>query len=196
VAGSMSLLGAHADEVAQRTFNSLYYAVAEVDAATLSGRWIVAAASSQLHLTDCVVTYITPLSSSPYLNTFTVRTYARHNGVVDIAEGYATKMGPDAGQLLINMQLMGQPCPFSIVKTSESESISGGGAYMILSQVRKYPTLVLIRQPARFDAVYKDPVDLFLKTQRYMQKDSQNDAYSIDYLNTTLCDQEFYMNLS
>ena len=57
VADSLQLLGARAAPMAQKTYNTLYYAVAEVDVRKMLGRWFVAGASAELHMDGCAVAY-------------------------------------------------------------------------------------------------------------------------------------------
>ena len=53
------------------------------------------------------------------------------------------------------------------IKAGPLRPIDGKYAYLVLTQALKQPTLVLARDPAEFDAVYRDEVEDYLRRFGY-----------------------------
>ncbi|VDN37306.1 unnamed protein product [Gongylonema pulchrum] len=97
------------------------------------------------------------LDKTPYTATFTVRQYSQTSEKIQILEGYGRRLGPDPGELLINIGHPADPCPYSIVRSGPVNS-DDLYDYVILTQPLKYPTIVLARDPFDFDTKYKQQV--------------------------------------
>ena len=80
------------------------------------------------------------------------------------------------------------------MKTSDYTTGGNDYDYMILSQAVKHPTLVLVRDLDKFDTVYRDEIDLFLRSQKYIQKEAA-DPFTVAYADATVCDREFFAHL-
>ena len=116
-----------AEQFARKIYNSLYFAIAEVRTESLVGRWYTMAASPSLKRDHCVMSKgshdvltkeahknasVQTTSASKYLNQLSVTTHYRGgDGVLTFDEGYITKMGPDAGHILVQLGNVAESCP-------------------------------------------------------------------------------------
>ncbi|VDK18710.1 unnamed protein product [Anisakis simplex] len=148
-----------AEELARKVYNSLYFAIGDVEVEKMMGRWYTVIDSPAIHPEQCVVSYFESLNNDPYTSTFSIRQYARQGTTqkTEMLEGYGTKTGTDPGGILLITGHDSDPCPYSPISTGPLNA-EGQYDYLILSQPLKYPTMVLARDPVRFDIKYKDTV--------------------------------------
>ncbi|KHN84373.1 hypothetical protein Tcan_12240 [Toxocara canis] len=174
-----------AEDFANKIYNSLYFAVGDIDIKKAMGRWFTVVDSPAIHSERCTVTYFELLDSNAYTATFSIKQYSRNSEGISIAEGYGTKVGTDPGGILFLTGHPSDPCPYSLIRSGPINE-DGLYDYLILSQPLKYPTMVLARDPISFDRNNKKEVKEILDKHHFWNAVSAlNDE--LHFVNTSDC---------
>ncbi|VDD90069.1 unnamed protein product [Enterobius vermicularis] len=156
-----------AESLSNKLYSSLYGAVGDVDVLMLMGKWFTVIDSPRGGRLDrCTVAFYELLQKGFHTATFSVKQYSITNDELLSTVGYGRKYGNEAGELLINTGKQNDPCPYSIVRTGPINT-NNQYDYVILSQPLKYPTVVLARDPLKFEKLYQAEVKEFLITNLY-----------------------------
>ncbi|KAH7728655.1 LPR-1 protein [Aphelenchoides avenae] len=157
-----------AEQIAEKLQRNLYFAVDDVDVQKLMGRWYTVVDTPSVHPDKCVVTEFTDLSSNRYTSTFTGEQKGIHfDGAVRTWYGNGRKVGPDPGSLFIHTGHPVDVCPYFPVKVGPVNA-KGEYEYLVLTQALKYPTVVMARDPARFEQVHRPEVREYLDKFGFM----------------------------
>lgn len=125
---------------------------------------------------------------------------------------YVNKIGPDAGEIHFYTGRSADPCPCkassqgcesgsSIIRPLTDLLVKVGPLdkqqryeYIILTQLLKYPVMILARDPSDFDAFHKEEVKRFLEDNNFYN--SLTRAYGmITFLDHKECPDSYYYHL-
>uniref|UniRef100_A0A7E4VAS3 DUF4105 domain-containing protein n=1 Tax=Panagrellus redivivus TaxID=6233 RepID=A0A7E4VAS3_PANRE len=184
-----------AENIADKLQQHLYFTVADVDPKKIAGRWFTVVDSPTVHAEYCVVSYFNLLQSDRFTATFSVDQYSRNNEKVHIIHGNARKIGPEPGNFFV---LTGHPsdaCPYFPVNVGPLNE-NNQFEYVVLSQALKHPTMVLARDPKRFEAKFAKDVRKYLVQYEFMNPITalNNPLYFVNVTNC-LAKKQFYYDL-
>ncbi|GMT20337.1 hypothetical protein PFISCL1PPCAC_28844, partial [Pristionchus fissidentatus] len=134
---------------------------------------------------DCAVSYLNLLTKTPYTATFSVVQYSKKGENTVVNEGFGRMVGPDPGELLITTGHPNDECPYLPIRLGSLKS-SGDFDYIILSQPLKFPTMVLARDPIKFEQKYKKEVYDFVERFGFLSPVSAINS-RLHFVNNTEC---------
>uniref|UniRef100_A0A915EPM1 Lipocalin domain-containing protein n=1 Tax=Ditylenchus dipsaci TaxID=166011 RepID=A0A915EPM1_9BILA len=172
----------NAEQLAEKMQRHLYFAVDDLDVDKTMGKWFTVVDSPSVHSERCAVSYFKLLEKNRYSASFTTTQYATsHNDDTKVIHGSGRKNGPDPGSLLFLTGHPADPCPYFPVKSGPQNEL-GEYEYLVMTQALKQPTMVLARDPVRFEQKYKKEVEDYLNKYGYM-----NPASPLYFVNATTC---------
>uniref|UniRef100_A0AC34QQY0 Uncharacterized protein n=1 Tax=Panagrolaimus sp. JU765 TaxID=591449 RepID=A0AC34QQY0_9BILA len=156
-----------AERIAEELHRKLYFTIADVDVDKFKGKWFTVVDSPSVHAEQCVVTFFDLMQSDRFSAVFLVRQYSKNFEQVNLLHGHARKVGPEPGNFFVITGHPSDACPYFPIKLGP-ENEKGQFEYVVLTQALKHPTMVLARDPLRFQTRFEKEIRDFLTRYGFM----------------------------
>ncbi|KAI6234409.1 TATA box-binding protein-like 1 [Aphelenchoides fujianensis] len=173
------------EAIAEKVFRQLSFTVDDLEVEPLMGRWFTVVDSPGLHAEKCVVSEFRLESKTKYTATFSVVQKSRNEDVVTYT-GHGEKIGTDPGNVFVHTGHPHDPCPYFPVKVGPPSGPEGKFEYVVLTQPLKHPTMVLARDPLKFEREFRKEVEEYLKRSDFLNPLAALN-HPLQFINQTAC---------